>query len=155
MKQIRLANGKGVALVDDEDFGVVSARKWYLHGQGYAACTPDKNGCSLLHRLVFGATTGQEIDHINGDKLDCRRSNLRSVTRSQNNQNRPKGAQVNNRLGVRGVSMQPHRWPPQYFVRVQHKGKVTHRCGFRSLEEAADAARELRRQLFTHSGESH
>ncbi len=40
-----------------------------------------------LHRLIMQAEPNQIIDHINGDRSDNRRSNLRFCTRSQNNQN--------------------------------------------------------------------
>jgi hypothetical protein len=40
-----------------------------------------------LHKAVMRATTGTIVDHRNGDKLDCQRSNLRFATTSQNNAN--------------------------------------------------------------------
>lgn len=43
-----------------------------------------------------------DVDHINGVKTDNRWANLREVTKSQNNQNRPK--QSNNSSGYKGVS---------------------------------------------------
>lgn len=41
-----------------------------------------------VHRVILGAMAGEEVDHINGDKRDNRRSNLRIVTHAQNHQNR-------------------------------------------------------------------
>jgi hypothetical protein len=43
-----------------------------------------------MHRYVIGALSGQIVDHVNSDRLDNRKSNLRIVTASQNNQNRAK-----------------------------------------------------------------
>jgi hypothetical protein len=41
----------------------------------------------LMHRFILDAEKGTLIDHLNGDKLDNRKINLRYVTRSQNSQN--------------------------------------------------------------------
>ena len=41
-----------------------------------------------LHRFILMAPPGVLVDHANGDGLDCRRSNLRLATNSQNQQNR-------------------------------------------------------------------
>jgi HNH endonuclease len=59
---------------------------------------------ALVHRVVFALFYGyfpKEVDHINGIPSDNRPSNLREVTRSQNNMN--KRMQSNNTSGYRGV----------------------------------------------------
>lgn len=91
MKQIGLSRRK-VAIVDEEDFATLSKWKWYCTAQGYAAHDvnkPPPNGHYkdhqvLMHRLLTNAPKGIEVDHINGDKLDNRRVNLRLANRSQN-----------------------------------------------------------------------
>lgn len=54
-----------------------------------------------MHRQITGALRGQEIDHVNGQKLDNRRENLRIATRGQNSANA--GPRRNNKTGFRGV----------------------------------------------------
>lgn len=77
MKAIPLSQGK-FALIDDEDFDLVSKYRWHCNG-GYAKC-----GNILTHRLILGLGNGTLTDHINWDKADNRKANLRVCTPSQN-----------------------------------------------------------------------
>jgi len=60
------------------------------------------NRVILLHALLLGAHAGQDVDHISGDKLDNRRSNLRLCTHQQNCFNQRK--RNTNTSGYTGVS---------------------------------------------------
>jgi hypothetical protein len=75
-----------------------------------------------LHRVVLklGSGGGMVVDHLNGDGLDNRKSNLRVVTSSQNQRNRA-GAQVNSASGVRGVYWHAQRSKWAAAIRVQGK----------------------------------
>lgn len=66
------------ALVDDDTLQELEKHKWYILN-GYAF-----NRLNYMHRLVLNAVPGQVVDHINGNKLDNRRENLRFVTVSLN-----------------------------------------------------------------------
>lgn len=70
-------------LIDKEDYNKICDNKWFV-SNGYCC---DNRGQSL-HRKIMNAKKGQIIDHINGNKLDNRKNNLRFVTKSQNGQNR-------------------------------------------------------------------
>jgi hypothetical protein len=88
MKEIRLLNDE-IALVDDEDYGLVSQYQWHLHSEGYAVVTKAKPGgrqVIWMHRLVLG--TACDVDHKDGNKLNNQKSNLRLATDSQNGGNR-------------------------------------------------------------------
>jgi hypothetical protein len=76
------------ALVDDEDYLRIKNFNYSLTHYGYAM-RYQKGKYIFMHRDVLTPKRGEEVDHINGDKLDNRRENLRSVTRSQNNMNSP------------------------------------------------------------------
>jgi len=92
MKEIQLTQGK-VALVDDADYEWLNQWKWCANKAKsciYAARTWRENGKKITRRLhteIMGKKEGLEIDHINGNKLDNRKENLRFVTRRQNMQN--------------------------------------------------------------------
>lgn len=87
VKEIPLTQGK-VALVDDEDYELVSQYKWCVHSKTrhcYALSTNIPQ--ILMHRLIMSAKQGEIIDHINHNGLDNRRKNLRIASRSLNKAN--------------------------------------------------------------------
>lgn len=105
MKLIKLSKNK-FAKVDDIDFDRINSYKWYYSNFGYAIrdsnrTVSNRRAVSIqMHREVLGTKPQFDTDHINGDRLDNRRSNLREVSRSANLVNtlpRP------SRLGIKGV----------------------------------------------------
>lgn len=88
VKEITLTRG-AVAIVDDADYDYLSQFKWYMSSHGYArTCRTVARKEISMHRLVIGAKDGELVDHINHNKLDNRKSNLRICTRSENQMNR-------------------------------------------------------------------
>lgn len=146
MKQIELTQGQ-VALVDDDDFErVTAAGPWCAYKcankQGdafYAAKWPSVQ----LHRLIMDAPDGVEVDHKDGNGLNCQRANLRLATRSQNQWNR--GKQANNTSGYKGVYW--HKQRDKWHAQIAVNGKRVHLGYFATAEAAAaaydNAAREL------------
>lgn len=93
-KAIQLPRGK-VAIVDVEDYERLSKFDWRLSGKdGCDYAVRRIGGTSiqiLMHREILGdIPKGKDVDHINGDRFDNRRCNLRVVTRSVNIQNNEK-----------------------------------------------------------------
>lgn len=90
MAEIILGKGE-ICLVDDDDYETLKNYRWNKSQYGYAYRLGDrKNGEKwkiLMHRPIMKAIDGTIIDHINGDRLDNRKSNLRFVTTGQNNLN--------------------------------------------------------------------
>ena len=96
--QIELTRGL-VAVIDDEDaelvlanprsWAAVAGRRKHVPEVFYAIRSRDKAYKHLLmHRLILDAPDHLEVDHIDGDGLNNRRSNLRLATKSQNASNR-------------------------------------------------------------------
>lgn len=100
MLSIILTKGKST-IVDDEDFEWLNQWRWNLHTKGYAYRKENKHNI-FLHRVVNRTPAQYQTDHINQNKLDNRRSNLRTVIRSQNQQNT--GMFKTNTSGYKGVS---------------------------------------------------
>lgn len=113
MAKIFSVCGKPI-LVDDSDFAELSKSRWYV-SLGYAVrgtkAEHTKNGGTTerMHRIILGLAAGGKdprmVDHINGDRLDNRRENLRICSNAENGRNR--GAQRNNSSGLKGVMWHP------------------------------------------------
>lgn len=102
MSAVRMNVGKGKTTLVDKD--VASQFKdtplWLSHG--YAHFRANRSQYVRLHRWIMNAGEGEEVDHINGDRLDNRRENLRIVSHSMNMANRVR-RNSNCTSGYRGV----------------------------------------------------
>lgn len=79
MKVIKTASGEAIR-VDDEDFNQLNSVKWYINN-GYAY----NKKYGSMHRFIMSAPYGMVVDHINHDRHDNRKENLRIVTVHENN----------------------------------------------------------------------
>ncbi len=104
-KKIELTRGK-IAIVDDEDYVMLMQYSWNCLKIGYASTSVGgrKNKKMIyMHRLIMGVTKRSEsVDHINKNKLDNRKSNLRICSHKQNcgNSSKPKGKHTSKYKGV-------------------------------------------------------
>ena len=113
---IKLTRGK-VALIDDDDFELVSKFKWSAHHRRIGATWYARTNVGswpnqspvYLHRLVMNASGGQIVDHIDGNGLNCQKDNLRICTHSQNQHN--SGIRRNNTSGYIGVDVESDATP--------------------------------------------
>lgn len=80
------------AMVDDADFDHLNQRKWCLsRPNGYAVRMEGGRKTKItiyMHRAILKPSPGMQVDHINGNRLDNRRENLRTCTSAENNMNR-------------------------------------------------------------------
>lgn len=134
--------GGGFALVDADRFEELNAEFWYKSKWGYVVRF-DGQRVIWLHRVILGITEG-DVDHINNDRADCRRANLRPATRSQNLMNKRKEAGRSSRYkGVCFVTRRD-RWLMQI---SEDNRRIASRC-FKTEEEAAYAYDEAARRHF-------
>jgi len=97
------------AIIDAEDYSLVKGYKWrFGYETGYATTNIDGKAIAL-HKIITNTTT-QIIDHIDRNKMNNRKENLRHATKSINEIN--KGLRENNTSGVTGVtfSKQSNKW---------------------------------------------
>ncbi len=134
------------ALIDKEDEWLLEKFSWRLDSRGYIATSIcfNKTKHVLLHRVILGVNDGYFTDHINRNKLDNRKINLRIVTQELNAQNR--NLNSNNTSGYRGVSY-TSKYPINPWLAYAQVNKRQYRIGyFSNAEEAGLAAHEWRLQ---------
>lgn len=140
MKEIVLANGKGVTRVSDSDFEWLSQYKWYLTNKGYAAAKIDGKQ-TRMHRLVIGAKEDEIVDHINMEKLDNTIDNLRLANKSQNNAHR---VMKLSQYGYRGVEKHRSKWRAS----IEYQNKRYRFGNFNSPQEAAIKYNEMASEIY-------
>jgi hypothetical protein len=141
MKEIQLTKGKSV-MVDDEDYEWLNQWKWHYHN-GYATRKP-VSGRVFMHRSIMHTPKGMQTDHINGNKLDNQKSNLRVCTSQQNKLNKPK--RLDNTSGYKGVTWRKDKnmWQSQ----IMFNGKRQYIGYFDDLEVSARAYDKKALELF-------
>jgi hypothetical protein len=111
MKFIELTKGEQ-AIADDEDFEFLSQWKWYF--DRYAMRNERVNRGQrkvLMRRVIMNTPEGFETDHINRNKLNNRKANLRICTTFENQANKKKS--LNKSSIYKGVSKLKDKWISQ------------------------------------------
>ena len=134
---------KGFAVIDVADLPIVGEYRWHM-SEGYARrgeWIDGKHVGTLLHRQLLGLDRSgvPDVDHIDRDRLNNRRANLRTLTRAENGQNKSK--RKGSPSPFKGVHFHPKTGKWQAAVRGQYLGL------FSTQEEAGAAAREARLRL--------
>ncbi len=125
VKKIYFQNGD-FCYVDAEDYNGLICHPWYLGKNGYPSGShynkdkqgPNKTEVFYMHRVIAGAKIGEHVDHINGDKKDNRKANLRIVTKQQNAFNAK--MHKDNKVGYKGVRRKPNG---RYYAVITKNGK--------------------------------
>lgn len=163
MKKIPLTPS-GFAIVDDEAYERLAKFKWHSNGRyatrgKYLGKTPDGKYAHTtvkMHREILDAPAGIEVDHINHDRLDNRRCNLRLATRKQNMANSPLNKK--NTSGYKGVTYSPttvgnagrsrYRVSSPWMARIGYEGKRIFIGIYKTKEQAAKAYNDKAIELF-------
>lgn len=130
-KEIELTKNK-VAVIDAEDYNLVKDMKWHTNEKDgiFYARGWDGERDIYMHRLLMGFP--ECTDHINGNGLDNRRSNLRACTQKENTRNRTR-LNKNNTSGYRHIYWRGDRNKWEVQVRGDWVGR------FKKLSEAIRA----------------
>lgn len=148
MGMILLKNSNEYAIVDDDLIEWLSQWTWRFGTDGYAIRytsekSKSKSKTIYMHRVINETPDDLITDHLNQNKLDNRRENLRSCTYSQNLNNRATKKKGTNPSRYRGVYYDKHQVNAKkktiWRARISN-GKQPRNLGrFRTEEEAARA----------------
>ncbi len=143
--ELVIGRKKHKVLIDDEDWELVkhyriSVRDGYVYLTRQANC---KHVEMAMHRFLMGAERGEIVDHIDGNRANNTRANLRIVTMAENAMNR--GMSKKNKTGVTGVFW--NKWRKSYTARVSIANVKYYLGQFHSLSAAAAAVEEKARSL--------
>lgn len=132
--------------VDDEDFERLNKHKWHVEKRGSGLLyvfTRMDNKIISLHRFIL-KNPHNPIDHINGDGLDNRKSNLRICSHAENMMNRK--IHKNNNSGFKGVYFDSPK--KKYRAKIRFHSKFYHIGYYSSAIEAARAYDTVARNFF-------
>lgn len=137
--------------VDDDDFDLVKQFVWRVDKWGYVVTSihnKSKGTCFVMkmHRLIMGNVGDLNVDHINHDKLDNRKSNLRACTFHQNSMN--KKIRIDSKHPYKGVYSQHKHGKTKYFARCRGSEKHVYTKGYDTIEEAALAYNAIAKDMF-------
>lgn len=140
MKYIELGGYRGgYAMVDDEDYEYLNQFKWSQDWHGYAqrhiVRSDGTKGTIQMHKDLIPVSKGMVRDHIDGNRLNNTRSNLRVCTQKQNSYNRTK--HLRNTTGYKGVSLVANSTSFRAYIKVNYK-QINLGC-YSTVEEAAAA----------------
>lgn len=135
--------------IDQEDRERLSHLNWFIDSKGYVYRHRQMDGRDRpvrMHREIMCAPAEMEVDHINGDKLDNRRKNLRLCTRQQNLWNTR--SRHTNTSGFKGVDFRPQKNKFRARIRIGHR-----RLFLGYFNNAADAGEAYNKAAELHHGE--
>lgn len=130
---IKIIKPNGAVIKLDYTDTHLLCKSWWINDSGYAVRSETKNNKKVrMHREIMRAPKSKEVDHINGDRLDNTRNNLRLCTSAQN--------KYNTKLTLsKGVREQNGKWSAYY----SHKNKYMHIGVFSTKDEAIIARRKV------------
>src|SRR5439155_1740450 len=138
-KTIKLTNSDQVVLVDDDLFEYLDQFNWQITPKGYVLRCSHINGVNTIHQIhrVISKINNPkiQIDHIDENKLNNQKDNLRIATNSQNQANRSKIKQSSSKY--KGVSW--YHWRNKWLVRIGYNNYDIHIGYFTNEIEAAKA----------------
>lgn len=139
MKQEKVA----VTKIDKDDIAKIREYKWCIVSSGDIVA--DKNGERYaLHRFLMNAPSNAQVDHIDRDRSNNRKQNLRVCSHRENSRNQD--IRKDNTSGFPGViwSKRDERW----VARINYNGRLIHIGNFVNFEGAVSARIEAERRYF-------
>lgn len=145
------------AVIDASDAPLVAGRNWHavlnrnvFYARSCGRAESGKRRMVPLHRLLMSPPDGLLVDHIDGDGLNCRRSNMRLATVAENTRNQR--LSVANKSRRRGVLW--HKKQQKWVAYIGVSGRTLHLGRFDDLEEAAAKRAEAEAKYYSEFSNS-
>lgn len=144
--------GSYTFIIDDDQLELLNSRKWSIDFSSHNMYPYMRHAKTKkwFHRELLGVTDSKiQVDHINRDTLDNRKSNLRICPSGAYNAiNRPK--QKNNTSGYKGVFLRKDtgRTTPVYRAAIRYEQRLISLGHFGDPKEAAKAYDKKAKELF-------
>lgn len=126
--------------IDLDDYEKIKNYYWRIDGQGYVVTNNSENRQISQHRFIM--PNNSFIDHIDGNRSNNRKSNLRIVTRQQNNMN--KALYKNNKSGHKGVRQIKNKWE----VQITYNSNKIRLGTYDNINEAIAVREQAEQSLF-------
>lgn len=129
---------KATSIIDAEDVNRVLQHRWTLSDNGYVRTYNGTNPV-YLHRFLLDYDGELTVDHVNRNKLDNRKSNLRVVTQSVNNYNRE----------AKGYSEVKRNLKKRFCAKIPLGGGAVRHVYYETAEEAHNAYEKAKQELIS------
>jgi hypothetical protein len=137
-------NEKAKTIIDIENVDKVRGYKWYLGSGGYVRSSINLKDKESLHRFILNTPDNKQVDHIDGNPLNNKRSNLRLCTPLQNMRNQK--TPISNTSGFKGISWRKDTCKFGAYIGVN--GKKKHLGYFQDIEDALKVRQEAEQEYF-------
>lgn len=145
MKEIEITKGYK-AIVDDDDYDKLCEYKWSANVSKNTCYVVSRiNGKNIgMHRFILNAEDGKDVDHINGNGLDNRKSNLRVCTHAQNLMNMK--LRTDSTSGKKGVGFD--KKSKSWRVQIIYNGIRKYLGRYKNKEDAINAREKAEIEFF-------
>lgn len=126
------------------DKHLVDKYTWFINDGYPIAHIKGSNIKKMLHRLIMGDPYKLQVDHIDMDKTNNTRENLRICTQQNNIRNRQK--QANNKSGKKGVCW--HKASKKWVAQITIEGKRTYLGTYETIDEAYEVYCKVEKEHF-------
>lgn len=126
-------------IINETDLEKVKKYRWTLNHDGYPNNQSNRTQ-TFLHHYIIGRVKGLETDHINQNKLDNRKSNLRNITRAKNLLNLPQRKDSTHGTGI-------SKFGHKYGVSIQYNKKRIFLGLYKTIEEAKKVYKDVKNKL--------
>lgn len=135
-------------LIDKEDLENVKNYTWYKRSDNYIMCScfESRGNNKYLHKHIMNINS--DVDHINRDRTDNRKQNLRQCTIEENNRNQ--SIRISNTSGIIGVikGNVTKKYGQTWRAQIKYNNELIRLGTFHDIEDAIKARLKAEKKYF-------